>query len=226
MRIFGRGWEEHPGLASLACGEIEHGEALRACYQSAAVHLHASVNTLVHQRVMECALSGGLPVGRLTSDIVQDCLGSAKREAVLTCEPVAGDAETGDLRYVVADCPPLREAGTLREWLGLASPDVQTITAAQAESFRRPDHPGAGGMHAAWLFGDLRALTARSEADLEGVLERAVEDRAWRAERSSEIAARVRERCSTDAFAARVLELVRRGLGAAPARAGAAEAAA
>jgi hypothetical protein len=211
LRVFGRGWERHPALAPAAGGELAHGEALRACYQSAAVHLHASVNTLVHQRVMECALSGGLPVGRLTSDIVQDCLGWAKREAVVGHRPVEKRAD-GTLAYRVQDCKALREAAPLRRWLGLASPQVQTVTPAQAASFARPDHPAAGGMHAQWLLGDLREMAFRNQAELERLIERAVTDRAWRGARAAEIASRVRERCSTEALARRILALVEAGL--------------
>lgn len=65
MRIFGRGWDRHPTLAAFACGELAHGEELRAAYQCAAVQLHASAAAMVHQRVMECALSGGLPACRV-----------------------------------------------------------------------------------------------------------------------------------------------------------------
>lgn len=212
LQIFGRGWDMHPELSSFAAGEIEHGEDLRACYQAAAVHLHVSVNTMVHQRVMECALSGGLPIGRLTLDAVHDCLGHAKREAVLHTQPKGTDPATGDLLYEVAASEPLRNARGLREWLGLASPETQHITPGQAESFRRPDHPAAGGMHAAWLFGDLRELSIRTESDLERVTERAVAEPSWRVSQSAAIAERVMERCSTDALAARMLGLVRASL--------------
>lgn len=64
LRIYGRGWERHPSLRDFAGGELEHGEDLRACYQSAGVHLHVCGQSLVHQRVMECLLSGGVPLCR------------------------------------------------------------------------------------------------------------------------------------------------------------------
>ncbi len=216
LRVFGRGWEDHPRFAPSAFGEIEHGEDLRACYQAATIHLHTSVNTLVHQRVMECALSGGLPIGRLTTDTVDESLGAAQREAVLHHTPCNTDPATGDRFYRVADCPALANNIQLREWLGLKSPDTQRVTAAQFISFRRPDHPLVGGMHAAWLFGDLRELTVRTEEDLERIIERAVEEPAWREAQSAGIAARVRERCSTEAFAAQMIELVRKSLETSP----------
>lgn len=213
LRVFGRGWEDHPRFARFAGGEIEHGEDLRACYQAATVHLHSSVNTLVHQRVMECAMSGGLPVGRLTQDVVDETIGAAQREAVLGCDPCTIDPQTGDRTYRVADCPALAGIQPLREWLGLEPSQTELVTAARCDSFRRPDHPLVGGLHAAWLFGDLRTLTIRNEDDLEHVLERAVNEPGWRRAQSMGIAARVGERCTTSAFAARILELVHSSLG-------------
>ncbi|MFG0260154.1 MAG: hypothetical protein ACF8LK_07345 [Phycisphaerales bacterium JB041] len=212
LRLHGRGWDSHPELAEYARGEISHGDDLRACYQSAAVHLHASVNTLVHQRVMECAMSGGLPVGRLTADAVDESVGFAEREAVLHGTPCGADVATGAKLYRLADHAALAAVRPLREWLGLETPDEYSIAARKIESFRKPGHPLTGGMHAAWLFGDLRELTVRSEDDLERIIERAVRDDAWRSAQSAAIARRARERCSTTAFAERVLGLVRRSL--------------
>ncbi len=64
FRIFGNGWHDHPTLNQHNAGPLPHGQALRECYQSAAVHLHASMLGVGHQRVFECALSGGLPLVR------------------------------------------------------------------------------------------------------------------------------------------------------------------
>jgi hypothetical protein len=57
--LYGTGWENHPTLARYARGELAHGEHLRAAYQCAGVHLHASAHSLVHQRSIECLFSGG-----------------------------------------------------------------------------------------------------------------------------------------------------------------------
>lgn len=57
--LYGTGWENHPTLARYARGELAHGEQLRAAYQCAGVHLHASAHSLIHQRVIECLFSGG-----------------------------------------------------------------------------------------------------------------------------------------------------------------------
>ncbi|MCC6676095.1 MAG: hypothetical protein IT436_03025 [Phycisphaerales bacterium] len=65
LMLYGRGWEQHPRLAAHAAGELAHGDALRMSYQCAAVHLHMTTHSLVHQRLMECILSGGFPLCRL-----------------------------------------------------------------------------------------------------------------------------------------------------------------
>lgn len=68
FRLYGRGWESHPSLREFAAGAVPHGEELRACYQSAVAHLHGSLHGWMHQRVFECALSGGLPLVRALRD--------------------------------------------------------------------------------------------------------------------------------------------------------------
>jgi hypothetical protein len=64
LKIFGKGWEAHPTLAEFTAGPLTHGEDLRDCYQSAACHLHASPLGVNHQRVFECAMSGGVALCR------------------------------------------------------------------------------------------------------------------------------------------------------------------
>lgn len=59
LALYGQGWERHPTLSEYARGELLHGEELRAAYRCAAVHLNASAHSLIHQRVVECLLSGG-----------------------------------------------------------------------------------------------------------------------------------------------------------------------
>ncbi len=65
LHIYGNNWEHHPTFGRFAKGPLAHDEDLRAAYQAARVHLHAGLGGLQHQRVMECALSGGLALLRL-----------------------------------------------------------------------------------------------------------------------------------------------------------------
>jgi hypothetical protein len=208
LRLYGRGWESHPEFARYARGELAHGEELRACYQSAAVHLHASACTLVHQRVMECALSGGLPIARLTYDALSESLGFGKREALLHHKPCGHNSKTGHLGFRRSECPELESICSMHEQVGQTMPDVIWLRPAQIEAFGRPNHPTASGIHPAWLYGDLIQGTIQSAGDLERVVGRAVEDRAWRESMSSAMAARVRERCTVEIFAKKVLGMV------------------
>lgn len=68
LHLYGRGWERHPSLGEFARGEISHGEELRALYGSALVTPHVCATTLLHQRVGECLLSGGLCAWRVMVD--------------------------------------------------------------------------------------------------------------------------------------------------------------
>ena len=68
FRIYGNGWERDEAFGAFAGGPLEHGEALRRAYAGAAVTLHAGANWITHQRLYECALSGGLPAAMLRPD--------------------------------------------------------------------------------------------------------------------------------------------------------------
>jgi hypothetical protein len=65
LRVYGKGWESHPRLARYTSGPLDHGDDLRSSYQAAAVHLHMMSHALVHQRLIECILSGGFPLCRV-----------------------------------------------------------------------------------------------------------------------------------------------------------------
>ncbi len=65
FKLYGNGWEKHPRLAAHASGPLEHGDDLRSSFQAAAVHLHVMSHALVHQRLIECILSGGFPMCRI-----------------------------------------------------------------------------------------------------------------------------------------------------------------
>lgn len=208
LRLYGRGWDHHPEFAPFARSELAHGEDLRACYQSSLIHLHGSVSALVHQRVMECALSGGLPLARLTYDALSESGGWARREALLHCHPTHRDVATGRIGFESAATPPLAAVAAQHQRLGLEFPEIAWISAPRAESYRRPDHPCASGLHPAWLFGELTETTFRSAADLERLVESMRDDPRTRQRLSAEMAARVRERCTTETFAEHALEMI------------------
>lgn len=212
MKLFGRGWERHPELGSLACGELEHGDALRAAYRCAGVQLHPTVNDVTHQRVMECALSGGLPIVTRTSAMLASKMVLYRRAGLRAEDGRPGDGHAYERRYPVIDHPPLALALCERQRLGLADADwaggALRLRTPQLDTARSSLVEGHGALTGAWLLGDAEGLSFRDGRELERVLERALGDGAWRASRSAGIAARVRARLTIDAFARELIRFL------------------
>ena len=66
LRIYGRGWEDHPRLRRYARGVAAHGQELRCIYQASRINLQAISTGAVHQRLMEGLFSGGFMAIRRT----------------------------------------------------------------------------------------------------------------------------------------------------------------
>jgi hypothetical protein len=209
LHVYGRGWEPHPVFGKYAKGQVEHGEPLRAAYRGAGVHLHASVMTLCHQRVMECALSGGLPLCRLTADAMSVVKSCAQRAAASGGAPVREDSEKA--WYAAADNAELMAHTALLQRLGMdACAEFATGKRRVASLLsRRPLEPE---QRPDWLLVDLAETAFRDAPGLERLIERALSSSAWRAGMSAAIARRVRERLTHDEFVRRVLGLVRGSL--------------
>jgi hypothetical protein len=79
LHLYGQGWDAHPEFADFAKGPLRHGNDLRDCYAGAMVHLHGAVGGGHHQRVLECALSGGLPLVRRKHDDLEYLLAGVRR---------------------------------------------------------------------------------------------------------------------------------------------------
>ncbi|MCA9287788.1 MAG: hypothetical protein KDA05_04340 [Phycisphaerales bacterium] len=213
LRLHGKGWESHPTLARHAAGLTEHGEELRACYQCARVHLHLCLTALMHQRPMECALSGGLPIVRPTRESLSTLHGRAQRSLLergatpMDAEP--GDADAGPL-YSFADAPEAMAFAAQTQRLGfpLLRPGI-LLNTARVEALRRRAALERVEMDPTWLFGDLAEVSFHDEATLEALIERAIERPDWRRAVSDAIAARVRERLTHTALARRLLVAIR-----------------
>jgi hypothetical protein len=247
LKIFGRGWEKHPRFGKFAAGELEHGDELRASYRCAGAHLHASINWMLHQRVMECALSGGLPLCRLNwwdhwfIEVIAQ-RGVLEGAAPVACEagrwhdrsvecrvPSAGcrvPCESRANLYAVADHPSLMRLVALGQRLGLG--ECGPAAGARRDGMVRID-PTASYIQpevtqfypreeeVVWLLGDLAETTFHSPATLEAALERAITRPAWRESAVRGIAARVGRHLTTDVLARGIVGLVERTLGAAEA---------
>lgn len=207
FRLFGKGWERSAALAPYGAGALEHGEEIRACYQVARAHLHASSHTSSHQRVFECALSGGLMLRRLAVGdlgVIEQMI--AREHALATGCPVDEDvtapAGATDLG---------RRYTAMRTALGL--PEKASITIKARLMRHVMAHPPVDTDRIVELALPAAAETCfTSEQELERRLERAVEDSRWRRDTSRAHAAFVGEKLSYDAFVAGMLERIESGL--------------
>lgn len=68
FKIYGRGWENHPTLASFAAGVVEHGEPLRLANQASRLALQLIPSGFRHQRSYEVLAAGTLPLTRYCED--------------------------------------------------------------------------------------------------------------------------------------------------------------
>lgn len=207
MRLYGRGWDRHERFSRLAGPELAHGEDLRAAYQSAAATVHASIHWMYHQRVMECALSGGLPLVFLKGDDL-----SLLRAYALSCvagatgEPACA-ADSAEAMIFITNLQRLgRRVGPA--W-GALPHDPERDRACRAQWAGMPRALGA-----AFLLGDLAETAFSTPEQFEAALARAVERGPRRENLSRGIAARVREHYSTEHAAMKIIELVRDSLAA------------
>ena len=207
MHIYGKGWNQHPTLAKYARGEIHHGEDLRAAYQSAAVHLHASVNWYLHQRVMECALSGGLPAIRLKQSDMTLIYCHTVLSMTRDCTPDRVDT-LGRPIVPMINHPLGMRYGRLLQAQGV------TITGEFVhDSLPLADPFDFGGLmlnppEAVWLMGDPVESCFWDRQGLERVVENAVTRPAWRQNISKGMSDRVRDHLSFTSFASRIVDMV------------------
>ncbi|MBL0926690.1 MAG: hypothetical protein IBJ11_03430 [Phycisphaerales bacterium] len=215
MKLFGRGWDRHPEFAPFAAGPLGHGEELRAACQASAVQLHVSVNGLVHQRVIECAMSGGLPACRLHAEELY--LAELWAAHNVTRSDTVEDRVTlphyGRV-FRWCDHPELWRLGMLRQRLGLALDEA----GFEATGWHR--HAVGSGLLVArpqaaeWLLQDLAETTFRSPEELESLVERATGDAEWRAGYARAIGDRCRRYLTHDALADAMLNMLRTRLSA------------
>ena len=217
MHLYGRGWEQHPTLARFARGEIEHGDSLRACYQAARVHLHASSIGCGHQRVFECAMSGGLTLSlRSWDEFYRHNWHSLTLFLQHAGEPDVCDVQWKHAGYLIKNHPELARLIAQRD--RFPRPDVGWDHELLDQSYMRPILPP---FHPPWdapppppqlrpldLLADPFETTFSGPDDLEKLILKAVRDSQWRTSQSHEIASRARETISMRIFAQSVLRLV------------------
>jgi len=212
LHLYGNGWEDHPELARFAKGELSHGDELRAAYQLAKVTIHASVRGLMHQRVAEAAMSGGLPIVRRSFEDVDRARWFQLNAMADSVEP-NGRTDDGRPCYTIADHDGLMRVAALWGRCGLTlgedgvvSPSAYELGILKDCPLGKPklpeDDPGS-------MLVDIGAVGFASEDELECLVRRA-QDEPWRSEWSATIDVEVRERFAMDRFAESMIGLVRR----------------
>lgn len=216
LALYGKGWDRIPAFAPFARGTLDHGEALRASYQAAALHLHVSFNTVMHQRVLECALSGGLPSARLHSDF---CATPKYLHVELLnsgLKPLTDAA--GRIGWPIDAHPVLAEFVSMRTRLGLstlAEDGVLWITADRHKAILNLKSL-IGPQHNAWaLLGDPATTCFWDEASLEARIEAAVERGPARRDAIAGIRSRALAGYTHDVLAKSMMTFVRDRLAAA-----------
>ncbi len=223
LHLYGDGWDRHPTLARFARGELEHGDALRASYRAARCHLHASVNTNVHQRIAECALSGGLPLCRLKYADVMAL--AAFGAAALHEHHAALDPERAGEEIVASVFDDARSLAVFGQ-LWRVGPSFVMRGATDGldcgrirlqQGFRANPYELWGGVMPEpglpWLMGDLSETCFRSRDELEARAIKAVENPAWRDDARAGIRRRALEQLTYEGAASRVIGLVKDSFG-------------
>lgn len=214
LRLYGRGWDTHPTLALWAAGEVSHGEELRAAYQCAAAHLHVSATSIIHQRAVECFLSGGVCLPRVHADALSG-VSAAVLDGLIGLPPDATDAQ-GRAGYDPARHADLRRLADLKGGFGAPLPAGPVwVRREKVEGLRAwrwahtpeqdPDRAYAG----------LREVGFATREQLDAILARAVGDREWRRATNLRVAGHMARHFTHDAFVPRLITLVAQGLGAA-----------
>jgi hypothetical protein len=214
FKIFGRAWDRHPTLRRFAAGELAHGEELRAAYRCAKVHLHMSLRTNMHQRVLECVLSGGTPLCLATRADYQAFKDAALRTALVTgVEPATTNFEDGRLGFDPSSHPAF--ASLARAARALKTPDAGTIWVGPARrDMILRERPAPAPPHAIALLGESCDCFFTGEADFRHRLGALLADDAARARAVQGARERVLEHATVDGLARRMLNLVGRELAA------------
>ena len=208
FHLYGRGWEDHPTLSRFAKGELTHGEDLRGAYQCAAAQLHASPSGVMHQRVFEISLSGGLPICFRSENLVspRQLLHGFFANTPFDIDPT--DDKPGE--WIVANHPELAEHMNLRRRLGLNTIDRVPMHPREVARYRA--EPLADTPTPAQLLVDPPATTFTSPENLAEIVGHAIDDPRWRDSTSRQIAAIVRDHFTLDSLISRLLVKIRGSL--------------
>lgn len=211
FHLYGNGWE-HSQFAQYAKGPVAHGPELRACYQAARAHLHIDINTLTHQRMSECALSGGLPIARFIRDGLDPLRHAALDELMDLAAPI-NEHSDGSRTYRASDAPLARLYAEHMQSLALPFDATLTAPPGAVPLGRFYRERIAPQFDAARVFSDLSTMTFSSRDSLERVITRAIEDDNFRNSRSEIMRRGISRYTTTEVFAQRLIEHAARVVG-------------
>ncbi len=211
FRIYGRGWDADPEFAPFAAGPVEPGEDLRACYQCAGAHLHMSANTGAHQRVYECALSGGLMLRRLCLADLEMYEEELARRSLAAPPGGAAGAGRGPVTLAGRDIPGM---GALNRWRASVGLPARRSMALDADHASRllARAPVSMDLFPDRLLPDSAETLFWSAETLAERVERAA-DPAWRRRTQEAHARAIAGHATTDALARDMACFVREALG-------------
>lgn len=189
LHLYGRGWEKHSRFSRYAKGELTHGDDLRAAYQCARVSLHAGLAAPFHQRVAECALSGGVTALRLKGedpDVVHQWWALGSMHAGMqdpVCAPPRWSEATGQWTSGMVGSP-LEISRDLHARIGVTPVDERP----GPYEFPMPTHQDPWPIHhgtpfqmqEAMLVGDFADATFWNRQTCERVVVRIVENDVYR----------------------------------------------
>lgn len=212
LRLYGKGWQDHPVLGRWAHPALQHGADLRASYQAAAAHLHGTIHWNLHQRVTECILSGGVPLVRLKRDDLQ--IPFVWTVAQLAANGTPEPGSTHERRYSAAEHPVLARYLRQLQRLGFGEEvdawlEPHPLTIERCISMTRHLALEDG---AAWLAGDMDVTGFSSEAELEQRLAAIVEQPKLRADLNRGMRSRARRSLTYGSALDRIFGLVQSSL--------------
>jgi hypothetical protein len=208
LRLYGRGWDRHPSLARFAAGVLDYHAELPSAYAAAAVTLHASELAPMHQRLLECALSGGLPSVSVTADMLGLARERLRHSLLRRDRQQAVPYEHNGQPFLMFPAYRVGAARGYARLRALASDTGQTGSYPYVPVWAGPvpesvaEVPDECDVHAML---DLTELGFKDAASLRALIVRAMTDGPWRTAQSGRVAALARASCTHTALAQRIV---------------------
>ena len=218
LGLFGHGWESHPEFGTYARGHVEHRE-LPGLYASCLCSVHASINWLFHQRIMECALAGGLTLCRWTMDDMNNERLGALCEAIRGGARFEGEAEGRATVYCPRGVhPSVDSALSIEREAGQGDASMCWAWTEHLPELLR-QHNRQQRLRPSELLGDPLQTCFWDEASFERTLLTIASDDALRERRAARVREVVEARFTTERLVDQVIGAVRRTTRVRPARA-------